>query len=93
MEQIQILANTIEALMIQVQELVKEVQELKSELKSGYEFETMRPNEAIEILGISRTTFETYKKDGVIPHKKVGGKVYVDAKKVLQLKKTGIFKD
>lgn len=81
----------------EVQELksafAKEVQELKSELKKDSEFDTMRPKEAMQILGLSRTTFDKYKKEGVIPCTNVGGKVLVDAKTVHKLKKQGFFRD
>lgn len=89
----QIFSNAVEALQKQVQELVKEVQELKNELKKDSEFDTMRPKEAMQILGLSRTTFDKYKKEGVIPCTNVGGKVLVDAKTVHKLKKQGFFRD
>lgn len=64
----------------QVNRLTREVAHLKTQIKSNTTTPRKvwyRPSEVCQLLGISRSKFETYKRSGLFPIRKVGGSVYV----------------
>jgi predicted DNA-binding transcriptional regulator AlpA len=64
----------------QIDRLTRKVESLASQIKSNREVpkkEWYRPMEVCQLLGISRSKFESYKRSGFFPIQKLGGGVYV----------------
>ena len=60
----------------------RSIKALQSEIlkkSSPRQKEYYRPSEVCQLLGISRTKFERFKKEGMFTTRKVGGSVYVAA--------------
>lgn len=66
----------------QIDQLSRKVELLASQIKSNKEVpkkEWYRPTEVCQILGISRSKFESFKRSGFFPVHKLGGGIYVAA--------------
>lgn len=67
---------------IQIDRLTRKVESLENIIKSNKEVpkkEWYRPAEVCQILGISRSKFESFKRSGFFPIHKLGGGIYVAA--------------
>lgn len=75
--------------------LQAELKEVKSLLHktSGSNRIEMRVGEALNVLGITRTCFDKYRRQGIIKARKQGGKVFVDRECVERLVRERTFKD
>lgn len=72
---------------VQIDRLTRRVESLASKIKSNKEVpkkDFYRPTEVCQILGISRSKFESYKRSGIFPTKRMGGSVYVASVDVLK---------
>lgn len=68
--------------------LTRKVEYLASQLKSQQAVpkkEWYRPTEVCQLMGISRSKFEVYKRSGLIPVRRVGKSVYVAASEISRL--------
>jgi len=72
---------------VQIDRLTRRVESLASKIKSNKEVpkkDYYRPTEVCQLLGISRSKFESYKRSGIFPVKRMGGSVYVASADVLK---------
>jgi hypothetical protein len=72
----------------QIDRLTRKVESLASQIKSNKEVpkkEWYRPTEVCQILGISRSKFEAYKRSGFFPIHKLGGGIYVASSDISRL--------
>lgn len=68
--------------------LTRKVEYLTNQLKSNQAIpkkDWYRPVEVCQLLGISRSKFEMYKRSGVIPVRRIGKSVYIAASDISKL--------
>jgi len=75
----------------QLENLIRDA--IRSELSKQKEKELMNFNETIQLLGISRSTLNTWKSQGKLPFKRLGKRIFFCRDEVLSsLKEAGNYK-